>query len=407
MNLRHTLLIAAVAIVNTATVAQDVDREEVKINYISRPLKPINKDIKNYNSTVVLAYIEANKKLEADYQDEVRRNDEEYAKAMEQYNKELEAYNKKSAAKKLLDKELNNEGKPVMPYKKTIPRPTPQKEHNATLLANTYLKLQGYKLGNDNAVKITGTLMGFEMQGPTLVATDYNELRSGQTYKVTKYKYEILYRHPMGVKVESPTEGLLMEEMPASMSEFQKAYTAEYASSYDLEKYWNVSKNAFISGLEDKVLVANMTTLSNLINTNYGYQAVTRESNVYTVKDKKGNYTDYATAQTAYEEGYKLLSESAEKTNAIPKIKEAIAIWETAMKESDPTNKKARIDEGVTIATLFNLIEANIWADDFDSAEKYWKQLGKMDLGKKEQKRHEELEAFLKDQKARYLASKS
>ncbi|MES2618371.1 MAG: hypothetical protein V4613_10855 [Bacteroidota bacterium] len=406
MNLKSTLLIAITAFSYNAATAQDVDREEVKINYISRPLKPINKEIKNYNSTVVLAYLEANKTLMANYELEVKRNDEEHAKAMEQYNKDLDVYNKKSAAKKLLDKELNNEGKPIMPIKKTLERPTPQKEHNPTLLANTYLKLQGFKLGTDNAVKITATLMGFEMMGPTLITTESSEMRSGQSVKVTKYKYEIQYRHPMGVKVESPTDGILMEEFTPSMNDFQKAYTGEYSNTYDLDKYWNMSKGAFISGLEDKTLTANMTILGNIINTNYGYQAVTRESNVYTVKDKKGNYEDYATAQTAYEEGYKLLSESAEKTNAIPKIKEAIAIWETAMKESDPSNKKARIDESVSIATLFNLIEANIWADDFEKAEKYWKQLAKLDLGKKEQKRHEELEAFMKDQKARYMAGK-
>jgi hypothetical protein len=422
MKFKFTLLVAFATLIFNSLEAQDVDRKEVKINYVSRPLKPLNKDIKSYSSTVVLAYIEKNKKLMEEYEAELKKADaefdadvkaanEEYDKAMVQYNKDLDVYNNKNAAQKLVDKKLNNEGKPVPPYKRTpskrvVDKPAVQKEVSATMLATNYMKLQGYKSGTDNAVKITGTLLGYEIIGPKLVTEEYTEYKNGATIKSNKYRYEIQYRHPMGVKVETASEGVLLDEFPAKMNEFTKVTTDQYNSTYDLDKYWNQAKSSYLSSLEDKILASNMEALSALLNSNFGYPTLTRLCNVYTVTDKKGTYKDYETAATSYEEGYKLLSENVNKTNAIPKINEAIALWETAMKESDPANKKARVDKDVTEATLFNLVEASVFVDDFDKAEKYWKQLHKMDLSKKEQKRAEELEAYVNDQKARFAAGK-
>lgn len=39
------------------------------------------------------------------------------------------------------------------------------------------------------------------------------------------------------------------------------------------------------------------------------------------------------------------------------------------MVESTPKDKKARIDEKVTAATLYNDTEANLWMNKFDKAE--------------------------------------
>ncbi|MCU0447967.1 MAG: hypothetical protein MUE85_23960, partial [Microscillaceae bacterium] len=51
------------------------------------------------------------------------------------------------------------------------------------------------------------------------------------------------------------------------------------------------------------------------------------------------------------------------------KMKEAIGIWEKALKEYDPEAKKAGINEKVARELYFNLSKAYLWIDDFAKAE--------------------------------------
>tara|TARA_B100000809_G_C15007138_1_gene483638 strand:+ start:436 stop:654 length:219 start_codon:yes stop_codon:yes gene_type:complete len=46
-----------------------------------------------------------------------------------------------------------------------------------------------------------------------------------------------------------------------------------------------------------------------------------------------------------------------------------IAIWETALEESNPGDNKSRINKKITALLYVNLAEAYMWMDDFDIAE--------------------------------------
>jgi len=103
---------AVVALSVMAAVAQDVDRKEMKFDYIRLPMKPLVKGAtRNAQGEIVPDYLKKieeqkaafqRKKDEAEqkylmdmalYQDEVKREDE-------RYQKELDAYNKKTTAQK-------------------------------------------------------------------------------------------------------------------------------------------------------------------------------------------------------------------------------------------------------------------------------------------------------------------
>jgi hypothetical protein len=49
-------------------------------------------------------------------------------------------------------------------------------------------------------------------------------------------------------------------------------------------------------------------------------------------------------------------------------IKKAIAVWEKALEESDPDDKKARINADVKAGLYLNLAEAYMWLNDFTKA---------------------------------------
>ena len=90
----------------------------------------------------------------------------------------------------------------------------------------------------------------------------------------------------------------------------------------------------------------------------------------------------------------------------MPEFNKAIALWENAMKESQPSNKKARVDGDVTEITILNLIEAYIWKDDYLNAKAYIDKIKTLDPSRKGRRRLERYEPLLKANQARFEANK-
>lgn len=154
--------------------------------------------------------------------------------------------------------------------------------------------------------------------------------------------------------------------------------------------------------MENETVEKNLSVIQTLLNDNYAFKKVNYMADIYLVKDKKVDYTDYQNAYLAVIEGYNSLTENYEKIAAKAKINEAIAIWEKALLESDVENKKARIDEEVTYATYLNLIEAYIFVDDFSKAKSLIAKLSIYGIPKRVKKRMEELSIFSSAQNERY-----
>ena len=434
------LFITLLLLSGVASYAQNIDDEKVVFKYTRLPSEPIDKTLKSYTSGVELAFAGENAQKMAEYEQKVKEAEEQYEKDMlvwkeedikaeevyqkelaewkiedekaeQVYQKELEEYNKKSSIKKLADKELHNEGKPTKrspqkPYKKTpsIPRknlpekPEIQKAYDTDLLANTYVKLQGFNKAADNAVVVTVTLYGFECLEPELITVTKSELNStGKAYnQVNYYHYETKYKYPMSVKVEVPGKGVIYSESFTKLTEFSVAKTNSAKNSS-----FPTNKESYRKSLEDKVLADNLKYIDTMVNNRFGYVPVEREIKLYTVK--KEEYIDYKNAFDDAMAGYRILSEN--KAGAQEKLKAAIARWESAMAESDPENKKARVDEDVTIITIINLMEAYMWMDDYANAEKYLDKFNTMDASKKQKKYVNELEELMKLQKTLYTTN--
>lgn len=79
------------------------------------------------------------------------------------------------------------------------------------------------------------------------------------------------------------------------------------------------------------------------------------------------------------------------------------ALWEKALTESNPKDKKARIDEKVTAATLLNDAEANLWMNNFDEAELLLARLKLLDISRYNTLA-KELGTVVQDQRTRYTA---
>lgn len=431
---------------STVLSAQNIKDNDFTYSYVRTPLEPL-KGFTNYQSKVELSYAAENAALKAEYEKKCEEAETQYQKdvvefpqktkdaeakyevdmiawevkdkeAEDKYQKELVEYNKKSTAQKLADQKLLNEGKPVKqtppkpsknlpptPYKRMPQVPQYKKEYDTQLLASTYLKLEGFANAPENAVIITATISQFEIQGPKLVTVikEMTKVANGQSTKYNQayYHYETSYRQPMSVKVEVPGKGVIFNQVIEEFSTFIVVKTSE---TDNLAAQNMADPSAYAKNLEEKTLAANLKYINELINSKYGFSKVSRPTVLNNVESKKMNYDDYQLAYDNAVSGYNMLA--IDKAGATIKIKAAIDIWEKAMLESNPDDKKARVDADVTMATRFNLAEAYMMIGDFANAELQIQKINASDPSKKQKKRVEELDALEKDLKARDAASK-
>jgi hypothetical protein len=413
------LLLTALSVALLATAhGQKIKDQDLTFKYQRLPSTPLAKTITAYNSAVVLPYEAENAQKKADYDKKLQYADQQYKLDMEtytqqqkeaddQYNKEMEEYNKKSGAQKLIDKKVLDESKPTrrivpVPYKQIPVMDNIKKEYDKSLLADMYVKLDGYEKGTENAVKITLTIYGFDNSTPemkTSTMSVYNP--QGQSTQKSSYYYEFQYRLPMSVKVEADGKVLMNQNF-----EDQTAYQTFKSKSYDRESDLRNANDpkVIVDQTEDKVLKENIAAVMEAVNSRFGKSTIERKTILNNIESKKMDYSDYEQAFEKSIMGYNKIA--GNKAEGQTNLKDAIAVWEKAMTESNPDDKKARIDAGVTMATLFNLSEAYIFVDDYEKAEVSITKIMAMDPSKKEKKAAEELLAFMQDQKSRFEANK-
>jgi len=399
-----------------SVVAQDVDDKKVNFEYIQLPSNPLKLSLKNYQSSVVFEYEPEVKAQKAAYAQKVKAAEDKYAadlaateakqkEADALYEKDLAAYNAKSTGGKFANKLLLDEGKPVrkilpQPYKSIPEEGSYQKLFDGSVLASTYLKLDGFNKSAQNAIIVTGLLKGFQYFEPEMKTSTSQVTRNGQTFNETNYYYEVKYKHPMGLKIEVPGEGVVFNEYFDKLNEYKT-----YTSAKSKDSYFDLKST--ISVLEEKAVAENMKYVQSVLTEKYGYPKVKKEIEVSIVEGKKFQYPEYSQAYEAIITGLNQLSADPDKSVASQNLKSAITLWENALKESEPTNKKARINGNVTMATLFNIALVSIYSDDFVKGEIYINKILTSDPSKREARRAEELRNIMKDFKVRYDARQS
>ncbi len=424
---------------SSISFAQSIKDEDVEYHYIQLPLIDVKSQIKNYNFKLFPVYEEKNAKLNAEYEaekakaqqelDDAKGNipamqkvyDEQYEadlieydkdvkKAEERYANEMDAYNKKSLGSKLIEKELLGQNTkpykqlPSKPYRKTVSTPYLRNvqvpklhtSYDYPALCNTYLKLHGFEQGNEASMNITVTLFGYENTNPTTTTTQVTELvTSGSTTRsvpVNYYHTEFSYRHPMSVMVKMPDGKEVLNVTP---SEFN-TYTVYKSPG---SKNHQQNNEMLIKTAEEKIMQANLAKINDLVNSKYGYQPIPRKAVLYFVKNKDQKYNDLMDAYNDASMGLKLIVQDEAMANE--KLDRALGKWKAAFAEMDLSDKNARIDQNVAIAVGFNLLEVNFATKKVMDGLSVIEALNRMELSKREKKRKEDFEMLFIELKKR------
>ncbi|MDP2388468.1 MAG: hypothetical protein Q8M29_18995 [Bacteroidota bacterium] len=404
-----------------ASFAQDIDNNDISFTYTQLPLTPLSKTIKNYQGVIVQKFEDIVKQKQELYLAELAAAETEFQKAKEaqtllqkmaddKYAKDMEAWNKKPMAEQILYSAQKPQRSIIpTPTKRDVAKPEIPKTYDAQLLAGKYIKLQGFNNVNDNAVTITISLYGFNSENPILkerIAQKATAATSTVPAKpeVKKYYYAINYKHMMSYKIDVPGQGTVTEQFPAELDNFSEYKTNEFDSVKYLVTNWEQNKSKILEQIQDKSVFENLEYINTKINDKYGFMKMNYATLLSVVDEKKG-YQDYKEAYVAAENGYKAIGSSANKSDAFPELSKAIGLWENAMKESQPNNKKARVDGDVTEITILNLIEAYIWKDDYINAKAYIDKVKTLDPSRKGKRRLERMELLYKLNKERFDAN--
>ena len=395
-----SIIFIAMLLFQMTGVAQNVKDQKVTFKYIQLPLQPL-KGISNYKITVDQTAIERlnndsldvyNAKLvamEAQYDNwlaQKKRMDKAYLLEMAKYEKAVNAGNTSTPVPQ-------KPNYPPQPSRAELPMPILSQEVAVNDVENK-VKLEGFSKGS-NGVEISISLLGF--QNATF------EVKQKKSTTKIDYTYSSKAKYPVRVKVIVPNKGVLLDQIVGDELITKKIKT--YQSKYEFD-YWKIdSLESFWNRRQKEILNESLQKAYNIVNSNFGFPLISYTTHIYTVKKfKNHNYNDLIDAYTYVSSGYNLIKNNKNHSQAIPKIKRGVSVWEKALSESNLSDSKSRINKKVTALLYYNLAEAYMWMNDFDKAENYRikaEQAGVLKYKSKAKK----LEKLMLDLKQRYLVN--
>ncbi|MFN3195716.1 MAG: hypothetical protein ACE364_07210 [Chlorobiota bacterium] len=338
------------------------------------------------------------------YPQKVKEAERLHQEALEEYEKDLEIarenfkieseeYNKLSTFERLARDHKPTLKEPRKPkyYK---PREPVYREPNLSrtiifnpiVLADTYLRVEGsQKLNKEkNVLKGEVKFYDFETMDAETIVEEQNvyNTKSKKTEKQRVYSYVNIYKRPVYLKLTYNGKAL-HDGIFSNTGEFVRDTNSNKLNMFNVEK----------QTIEDLLVDIN-----NYVNSMYGYTKIQINTSLRYIENEEGKYNDIDKATNNALKAYRTFDSFSDNKN----LTSAIEIWEKALSESDLVNDEARINEEVTIALLFNLLEANLYLGNPDMAKKHSSHLKQLDLGYSDEQNLRELDKMIDDFSARY-----
>ncbi len=410
------IFILLLLLLTIVSIAQNIDYVKVNVEYTRLPLKPVNKEVKNYQPLIIIDYLQKAEQQKADYQTALTKSETDYQLALKQYFEKrkqdsLSYENSLNVWFRLTPQQQAVTPRPLMPSspiptKVATPEPLLEKTFNTELLTSTYIKLEGFSKLPEKALIIQMNLSGFE-KDEAKSTTQKKQIKGadGKTIETNVFVFQFNYRHIIKIKIIQPDGKFIMDEAFSPSLSFSTYTSKDFATQAELDAYWKTAQASEISNTQEKIVLDNLRSINEMLNNNYGYVKQNRLVPVGYVNEKK-LYDDFKEALNNAKNAYALIGKKETNVQGEESLRKAITLWETALKESNPGNKKARVDEDVTECLLMDLSESYVWLNDFTKAQEYLTKLDSFKISMKEKGYKNSTKVFLADQNLRVLANK-
>ena len=348
--------------------AQNVDDNVVSFAYIQLPLKKLDSSIKNYKTIVNHLYKEANK--DSLKMADIRQKDE-----LLKYQTEYTIWQGK---KDLIDKDYYTK---MAAYEKAVNAGTSVTQPLAPIYPNSpvynpIVNLQLHTEIADVDFQKSVNLQGFEQgEGGLVVLIDLYPMRSNKIIERKsglglgmKYEYSYQYILPVGITITTADGTVLLKQV--LLDELQNENLKSFSSRYEYLVWKIDNESGLFKNMERKARSFAFSSVNQLLNDQFGFVKMTRETEIYTVKKyKQYEYSDVTAAYTATAQALALVSKDKNRATAIPKLDQAIAKWKGILEESNLYDDKARVNDKITAMIHCNLAELYAWKGDYNNAE--------------------------------------
>ncbi|MDQ3047100.1 MAG: hypothetical protein M3R27_06090 [Bacteroidota bacterium] len=413
--MKKIILCLVVLIPASSMYAQDIDYAPVRVEYTRLPLTPLPKTVKNYQVLILADYLPKIQKQKADFQAQSAKGDSDFLAAMKQYeetNKQLSAAHEIALNVwfRLTPQQQAVTPKPVLtvlpvPVKPIMEEPVYERTFNTELLATTNIKLEGFQRLPENAVIFQVNLSGYESDEPKIGTQKKSQKGAdGKSIEVDVFVYKFNYRHLFKVKIIQPDGKYLMDEVYGPTTDYVAYTSKDFPTQAELETWWKLNKGMEAGRIQETIVNNQLKLFNNYINNQYGYVNASRNVTLAFV-DEKTLYDDIKEGMNHAKNGYAVIGKQITYAQGEDYLKKAIDKWETALKESNPKNKKARIDEDVTEMLLMNIAEAYVWLNEFTRAQENITRAQAFKMSSKERALVAGIKSFLTDQNARFTAN--
>lgn len=364
--------------------AQNVKRESIQVEYISRPSEPLPAGMTTYNVVVNQSYRD---QFEADLQ----QWEIDTQLAQETYAAEMEAYNAKGTGAKILERALLDEKKPQL----VLPRkPVATERIFEPGIISSKIDMQGMTRTESGAT-LTIEIEYFEGSAPEDGQQEIKDKEGNISYK---YYRSMKYRQPVRFTLQLPDGSIVIDEVLNSSEDFTTYTSDKYTSKSALNKAW--SQTAVNNRLSQRSVVAGCIAINSILNDRFCFSKKTRPMTIYHAKTKKK--VDYTDLNNAALDMKMAMEKYLDKTDeAAEGIRTCVAVWEQALTEADFENRKARINRKMAGLLYLNLINANIWLEDYDRVDALFDEMRRLDTKKSAEGTADGLDTFSDDQRRR------
>ncbi len=377
-----TLTIAALAFITAS--AQNVKRESVQVEYISRPSEPLPAGVTTYNVVINQSYRDQ-------FEAELQQWEIDTQLAQETYAAEMEAYNAKGTGAKILERALLDEKKPQL----VLPRkPVATERIFEPGIISSKIDMQGMTRTEGGAT-VTIEIQYFEGSAPEDGQQEIKDKEGNVSYK---YYRTMKYRQPVRVTLQLPDGSIAIDEVLTSSEDFTTYTSDKYTSKSALNKAWN--QTSVNNRLSQRSVEAGCIAINSILNDRFCFSKKTRPMTIYHAKTKKKvDYTDLNNAALDMKMAMEKYIDRPEE--AAEGIRACVEVWERVLTEADFENKKARINRKMAGLLYLNLINANIWLEDYDRVDALFDEMRRLDTKKSAEGTADGLDTFSEDQRRR------
>lgn len=372
--MKQLLLTVAIFCGTGLSFAQNINDHKMTFNYIQLPNIKIDNSFDQYELKVEHDYLSANEdsttlhKLRQDaaiasfhelsdrYHIQRDSLDRSYLQSLSAWEKAVNAGTLNADGSPM--KKPNPPVYPEPPAYPNIPAPILHSPYDATNI-NQLVSVEGFEEG------MGGIVISISIQPIQHLPIVRTTKGTGATLK---NQYKAPYILPIGIKVQSPTQGIILEKTLFTNTKYYNM--PDRSSHYDHELYMLDNHASLYSEIETYARNAALNSTRTYLNNEIGFVTKARSIEAYSVKKFKDyDYSDVTDAYTKMTLALVTVKNDRDRSGAEDKIEEALEAFNAILEESNTYDNKARINDKITAMIQCNIAELLVWKADFDKAE--------------------------------------